>query len=819
MAVKRDIFVSYMERNGLDTGRLMALYNFTGSSGVLVYNNVHSTGDHHYSEDGSRIVADVIPGISMGQSDSLETSTAGVSGFADIDGDCIMQLGTGITFEDWTVFFSVKQLEEQATKYDLQRVLLSSSKNGTGVSGFSFGIANNRAYYQFPDGDGLNPAVSENDNKISTTTNPRELSERSVISLSRMAIAGTDAGNVHKQIQLSVHDFINETKTISLYGPNDRHSNDWFFGNFYENISDATLPFWDGFSGYVEDMVLVSGFVSPDARHDLSKTFCATGYQKEGAQLQEVEFTKITGHSFIDYSAVTGTGVTGYSFEKVSDVSTLDDDNTPSTISLYSNVALTGEITGEKRKYLTGEATGSTVEYLTLPEHTFFDPELISGYGKDNVVPNIFRDGSDTIEVYSYLATGVYEEGASLSLTPKRIAREPHDIYKLDVDYTGENVNVYRNGALQNLASQQLVAEDAMVNYINQNNFVTGFYELGPEYGIKAGQTYHVDFTYDYTPYAPGVVSGQVGSQNVFVGMGVLTGTSGNAVEEWNRLSEDLFDNGTNGEGGMIAVSGEVMARTDTLLLVHKPGGSERLPGWVYTGDGTGPANLSTIVKLDHVGDYVIQNSGDLQSSGVFGSSDDIMYDKIPGDNKHFLWTGQSDNHEGVNREEVAGTGASGIIYFNDYFLGYEPYSVIGNASQIETDIYFNGQKMMSGVNYTIDHVKDDNLSGYAIKMDADTINDATGVFQFVPTVSGMGLFNKGTGVFEDGASSFQTSFTLMEEQVWINGVRQKFGETEDYVKASEFSKLSKGKRLKPKTTLAYSTNAGVAGTVGIELT
>lgn len=813
-----------MERNGLDTGRFMALYNFTGSSGVLVYNNVHSTGDHHYSEDGSRIVADVIPGISMGQSDSLETSTAGVSGFADIDGNCIMQLGTGITFEDWTVFFSVKQLEEQALKYDLQRVLLSSSKNGTGISGFSLGIANNRVYYQFPDGDGINPAVSENNNQISTITNPKELSERSVISLSRMAIAGTagtagTAGNVHKQIQLSVHDFINETKTISLYAPNDRHSNDWFFGNFYENISDATLPFWDGFSGYVEDMVLVSGFVNPNARHDLSKTFCATGYQKEGAQLQEVEFTKITGYSFIDYNAVTGTGVTGYSFEKVSDIGTLDDDNTPSTVSLYSNVALTGEITGEKRKYLTGEATGSTVEYLTLSEHTFFDPELISGYGKDNIVPNTFRDGSDTIEVYSYLATGVYEENTSLSLTPKRITKEPHDIYKLDVGYTGENINVYRNGALQTLASRQLVPEDAMVNYINQNNFVTGFYELGPEYGIKAGQTYHVDFTYDYTPYAPGVVSGKVGGQNIFVGMGVLTGTSGNAVEEWNRLSEDLFDNGTNGEGGMIAVSGEVMARTDTLLIVHKTDGSERLPGWVYNGDGTGLANLSTIVKLDHVGDYVIQNSGDLQSSGVFGSSDDMMYDKIPGDNRHFLWTGQSDNHEGVNREEIAGTGASGIIYFNDYFLNYEPYSAIGNSSDVETDIYFNGQKMTSGINYTIEHIKDDFYSGYGIKMDADTLNDATGVFQFVPTVSGMGLFNRGTGVFEDGVSSFQTSFTLMEEQVWINGVRQKFGETEDYVKASEFSRLSKGKRLKPKTTLAYSTNAGIAGSVGIEST
>jgi len=821
MAVKKDIFLSYMDRNGLDTGRLTALYNFTGSSGVLVYNNVHSTGDHHYTGDEEKIIGDVMPGMSIGESDILETSTAGENGFAEIDTSGLMQFGTGVNFSEWTVFLSVQQLEEQALDFGKEKVIVSSSTNGTGISGFSAGISNNKFYYQFPDTDGLNPARSENGNKITTVTNQTELSERCVISISKISAgtAGT-AGSVgaSKQLDVSVHDFHKDTSTETRYDLNDRHSDNWYLGNFYEKITDPALPFWVGFSGYVDDMVLVSGFVNSLVRHDLSKTFCATGYQREGATLQEVSFTKVTGYSYIEYNAVTGTGTTGYNFSKIDDYPTQDEDDDPTIVSLYSNLPEVGEITGEKRSFRTGEATGSTVEYVTLDEQTFFDSSIISGYGKDNIVPNAARDDDDVMEVYSYLSTGVYQESNKLSLVPKRVPKAAGDIYRLDANYTGENVNVYKNGLLQLQASRQLVPEDAVITYINQNNFVTGFYELGPEHGIKAGQRYYVDLTYDHSPYAPGIATGQVGSQNVYVGLGVLTGASGVAVEEWNRLSENLFDNGTNGEGGMIGVSGEVEARTDTLLLVHKPGGSERLPGWVYNNDGTGTANLSTIVKPDYVGDYEIENSGDLQSSGEFGSSDDMMYDKIPGATRHFAWIGQSDYHEGTNRSEIAGSGSSGIIYFCDYFLGYEPYSVINNSSDIKTDIYFNGQKMTSGVNYTIDHVKDDYLSGYAIKMDADTLNDATGTFQLAPTVSGLELCNYHSGNFENGASSLQTPFTLMEEQVWINGKRIKFGESEDYVKASRFSRLSNGIRLKPKTTTVYGTNAGIAGSSGLEI-
>ena len=798
MAVKKDILVGYLEKRGLETGRLSILYNFTGSSGVLVYNNALPTGDHF---SGGYIRGDALPGISMGEGDLLETSTAAEVGYSHFDATgSLMQVGTGIDFEDWTMLFSVKQLEEQAVKYGLQRVLVTSSSTPDAISGFSFGIAGNKAFYQYPDTDGINVAHGDFGNDIKTITNNEDLAEHAIISVSRQKSV---SGPTNKLIEISVHDVIEDkVVTKSQYGANDRHSNNWYMGNY--SSSTFSHPRYAGFSGYVDDVVLISGFLPENIRHELSKTFCATAYQREGATLQEVSFTKVTGYSTIDYNAVTGTGITGYEFHKVEDITPLDEDSDPSVISLYAAVGITGLQTGEKRVYLTGEGTATTVEYVDVDEKTTFDSDIVSGYAKDVIVPKDVLDDDDVMEVYSY-STNLTER--DLSLKPKRIPQEPNDIYILDEFYSGENINVYKNGVLQNLASQQIIPKDTKITYINQNNFVTGFYKLGPEHGIKKGQTYYVDFTYDYSPHAPGVVSGQVQSQNVFVGMGVITGSSGNAAEEWNRLSEDLFDNGTNGEGGLISVSGTVEAVTDNLTIVHKPGGSERLPGWVFNVDGTGDADLSAVVKLDYEGDYVLQNSGELESSGSFLVTDDLVYDKTPsGVSRYFVWSGQSDDFK------LQGSGSDGVMYFYGYDLNTPWEAGTSNRSDISSDVYFNGQKMTSGINYTIDYIGGSTPSGFGVKFDMDTLNGATGTVHFAATVSGMEQFNHHTGA---GASFLQAPFGLMREQVWVNGVRQERGDGKDYVKRSKFSRAASGKRLGAKTSSIYSSNANIAGSSG----
>lgn len=294
--------------------------------------------------------------------------------------------------------------------------------------------------------------------------------------------------------------------------------------------------------------------------------------------------------------------------------------------------------------------------------------------------------------------------------------------------------------------------------------------------------------------------------------MGVITGSSGNAVEEWSRLSEDLFDNGTNGEGGFMGVSGTVEAATDHLTIIHNTNGSERLPGWSSNVDGTGDADLSAVVKLDYEGDYVLQNSGELESSGSFLVTDDLVYDKtLSGVSRYFVWSGQSDNFK------LQGSGSDGVMYFYGYNLNVpwdEMYGERGatNRSDISSDVYLNGQKMTSGINYTIDYIGGSASSGFGVKFDMDTLNGATGTVHFAATVSGMEQFNHHTGV---GASFLQAPFGLMREQVWVNGVRQERGDGKDYVKRSKFSRSASGKRLGAKTSSIYSTNASTAGSSG----
>jgi hypothetical protein len=775
MAVKKDIFVGYLEKRGIETGRLSVMYNFTGSSGVLIYNNALPTGDHF---SGGYIRGDASPGISMGKGDLLETSTAAEVGYAHFDATgSLMQIGTGIDFEDWTMFFSVKQLEEQAVKYGLQRVLVTSSSTPDAISGFSFGIAGNKAFYQYPDTDGIKAAHSDYGNDIKTITNNENLAEHAIISISKQK-------SVNKLIEISVHDLIeDEVKTKSFFGANDRHSDNWYMGNY--SSSTFAHPRYAGFSGYVDDMILVSGFIPENTRHELSKTFSATAYQREGATLQEVSFTKVTGYSTIDYNAVTGTGIIGYDFNKIEDISTQDEDNTPNIVSLYAAVPLIGVQTGQKRIFLTGTETATTVEYVDVPEKTTFSSDIISGYAKDVIIPKDVLDDDDVLEVYSYLTDLTENE---TSLKPKRIAQEPNDIYKLDEFYSGENINVYKNGVLQTQPPVNLVTGVPQLEYAGI--YGTGVYELGPEHGIKKGQTYYVDFTDDYIPPIGEAVSGSIGG--VERGLGVLTGLSGTDAEnvgtEWNV-------------GDVVHKTRTVTADRDGLLLVHVSAGSERLI-----------QGLRSKVKLDYTPDYILQNSGELESSGKFLVTDDLVYDRTPsGASRYFVWSGQSDNFK------LQGSGSDGVMYFYGYNLNVpwdEMYGELGytNRSDIGSDVYFNGQKMTSGINYTIDYIGGSTSSGFGVKFDMDTLNGATGTVHFAATVSGMGQFNRHTGI---GASFFQIPFGLMREQVWVNGVRQEKGCEKDYVKASRFSRLASGKRLGKKTSSIYSTNASTAGSSG----
>ena len=780
MAVKREILLSYLERNGRETGTAKALYNFTGASGVLIYNNLYPVSDHYISGEINGLYT---PGISIGKSDVLENTAANVEDFVEFDTSGLLQIGSGIDFEQWTALLSLKQTSPQAVDHSKQRILLSSSHNASGISGFNLGIVNNRVFYSYPLTDGLNPGDLLYGNSIRTFLNKEELAEKSVVSISR----STGSNDSLNYIEISVHDFIDKKVSTKRIRAKDRHSNEWFMGDFHETLTPYE-SIYQGFNGLINDFILVSGSLSEGDRDDLSKVFFASGYNREGVVAQTVSFTKVTGYSSVDHNAITGSGITGYEFEEVSQISTYDEDNTPSSVSLYSNIPKTGLQTGKKRQFETGIATGSTLEYLPQEEQTFFDCDLISGYSKNNIVPQKRLDSDDVLEVYSYLDCG---EDRGLSLVPKIISRDggvssESNIYILDENYTGENLNIYRNGILQSEASRGLLVSgvtitEARINYESgPGGYITGILDLGVGDGIKSGQTYYIDFSEDYTQNENG--------QIITSTMGALTGLKGQVKYEWDK-------------GGFIFTSGLITAQRDGLLLVHAPFGSERLPDCeLNEPGGIGCARLSTTVKLDYVGDYEMQNSSEIVSSGKFKTDDEIMYDKFNSGRKaYYSWTSQAD------LTRYNGSGNDNQMYFNNYYL-----NLTGSAnsdSDINSDVYFNGQKMTSGINYDI-YNDIYNSSGRVVRFDMGSLSGATGLFSFSPAVSGMGSFNRFTG---EGASFLNAGFGLMNEQVWVNGVR-----TKEYDKASIFSKRALGVKLKTKTVPQY-TDLGSAGAAGIE--
>jgi hypothetical protein len=786
MAVKREILLSYLERNGRETGTAKALYNFTGASGVLVYNNLYPVSDHHIS---GQIDGLYTPGISIGESDVLETTAAHTGDFVQFDTSGLLQVGSGIDFEEWTALFSLRQALPQAIDYSKQKVLLSSSHNASGISGFNFGIANNRVFYSYPHTDGLNPGDPLYGNSIKTSLNKEELAEKSVVSVSRSTGFNADLN----YIEISVHDFIDQKVSTKRIQAQDRHSNHWFMGDFYQTLPPYEV-YYQGFDGFINDFILVSGSLSESDRDDLSKVFFASGYNKEGVTAQTVSFTKVTGYSSIDHNAITGSGITGYDFEKITEISTYDTDNTPSSVSLYSNLPKTGLQTGRKRQFVTGIATGSTIEYTPQEEQTFFDCGLISGYSKNNIITKQVLDSDDVLEVYSYLDCG---EDKYLSMIPKIIARDggvtsESNIYLIDEAYTGENLNIYKNGVLQSEASRNLLVSGVTVtggrlNYESgPGGYITGILDLGVEDGIRSGQTYYVDFSEDYLQNENG--------QPMTNSMGALTGLKDQIKHEWDAGT------GVYGSNGLIYTSGLITAQRDGLLLVHTISGSERLPDWEYNGAGTGYARLSTTVKLDYVGDYEMQNTSEIVSSGKFKTDDEIMYDKFNSGRKaYYVWNNQADTLR------YNGSGIDNKMYFNNYYLNLTGYASVD--SNINSDVYFNGQKMTSGVNYDI-YNDILNSSGRVIRFDMKSLDGAVGLFSFSPSVSGMGSFNRFTG---EGASSLDAGFGLMNEQVWVNGVR-----TTEYDKASDFSKRTFGIKLKAKTVPQY-TDLGSAGAVGIE--
>lgn len=184
-------------------------------------------------------------------------------------------------------------------------------------------------------------------------------------------------------------------------------------------------------------------------------------------------------------------------------------------------------------------------------------------------------------------------------------------------------------------------------------------------------------------------------------------------------------------------------------------------------------------------GEYYIQDDKAF-FSGEETSFNTFIYDKINGNT---LRTGYNKNSAIFQTQTTGGIDIAGgkevlVLNVGDVFDDY--------------DIYLNGHKMLSGVQYSKESA--DLFDGYPVYLYKDGLYDiSSGDITFIP--------RNGNFYRETGRSSFHSEVSKMifSEQVWRNGVRQI--ENLNYYKSPKNSLLNTGIRIEKQENLLYNND------------
>jgi len=138
----------------------------------------------------------------------------------------------------------------------------------------------------------------------------------------------------------------------------------------------------------------------------------------------------------------------------------------------------------------------------------------------------------------------------------------------------------------------------------------------------------------------------------------------------------------------------------------------------------------------------------------------------------------------------------SGTAYYNYDGQAY-PVLTITGTKYINKDIYFRGQKLISGTDR--DYQETDSPTGVQITpMAAGDDKGVSGIYSFVERS------NKFETLYSGSVDAYdRLNFNLRNEKIWLNGWRQI--ENVDYIKTSQQSLLNSDLRLEKKSHIIYN--------------
>ena len=421
-------FTSNLQSNGISTGSIKSFYSFNDFSGGVFFNDLHSQDSFIVGGKSSQIALNLLPLISL-RSGSPVSNTVPNSGY--FDKNQVLRIGSGVSLDDWTLFLNLQK--ENFTQGNIGSVLFSTQDAPSDSDGFTVGVnSSDRMFLEYSSSDG---------NKI-IHTHPERVGDSAIYSFSKQ----------NDIFQICKHDFLEEGEAFNNYTASGYvNSSDWYIGNFKDFTSVSSSEGYTGYSGYLDNTVLVQGGMSFFQQQQASRSYIqdtgSDGFSTGFLSGFTTEFTEITGVT-VNLSGVTGTGITG--FESVYldfNIHTVNNN----IISGFGLSGVTGEFLGLSQLYLTGTSINSGTGVVFVEAKENLDESAITRRAPNSISFQKQINATDKYEIYSqkkyYDTINVqpsFLQGVNswyLTVLPTQ-----NSINTGTLPYTGGNINVYREG-------------------------------------------------------------------------------------------------------------------------------------------------------------------------------------------------------------------------------------------------------------------------------------------------------------------------------------------------------------------------------------
>lgn len=655
--------IDFFNGRSLSTGSIVGLYNFTTGTGCIVFNDYYNTGKQLITGNINKPKYDFYPAISIGCTNNILINNPVGSGyFAYSD---ILRIGDTITgSEDWTFFINYRK--EALDDGNVAAVLATTMGSYTGQSGFTFGVNSvNHPFLEYVNDQGVKKGVTSN----------HALGVQNLISVSK----------VGEDINITNHDVrgpngIGHLST-SFRASGITDSNVWHLGNF-PNTGQVN-PSYTGFSGYMDDFLLLQGGLPLPQQNVLAETFFQSGIQTGYKSGYLISGLKTSG-VIINPTGITGTGVTGM-LDRIYDTvqSCLCNE-----IVFYKDSGVTGYLTGEVVSFMTGSGYATGIDYIDKPGLIQWDYPYIKQHAEHGLSFISKINPTDRYEVYSY--NEFYHISTLINHSGDYNAGFDH--YTMDTGYIGGNVNAYLNG--------------------------TGLYS-GVDFNIVEGQ------------------GGAIGMHAVEV---IPTGIYG---------SEDtlMYDK----------ISG--VGQTGTIYTGFA------VTGVAVTVGGEGYTSVPTILFEGGGGAGAV-------ASGVTGA---------PPDNSVTSITVISGGSGYTSVPTITFSGGVPSILSGSGTAALDSTDI--TISVTNKDVYVGGLKLISGLDYT-QTATQTTITATQLQNGKYT---QTGLYDLFFLPRYQTSFNNETGLV---SQYVQTSFSLIDEQVWVGGKRLLINK--DYYKVSRLGTMKK---------------------------